>query len=72
MKITKDTRLTDAQIEALENLGYKRWTKYGKDRLYAGEACIGLEIDGQGRRVFYSALDGKRSAMPAPNGSQAA
>ena len=59
MKITKDARITDAQIEALEKLGYKRWTKYGKDRLYAAEACIGLEIEGQGRRIFYSALDGK-------------
>lgn len=67
MKITKDARITDAQIEALEKLGYKRWTKYGKDRLYATEACIGLEIEGQGRRVFYSALDGKEISHASAN-----
>lgn len=45
MTITTDTRITDEQIEALQGMGFRRWTKYGKDRLYANAEAIGLELD---------------------------
>lgn len=45
MTITTNTRITDKQIEALQNIGFRRWTKYGKDRLYANAEAIGLELD---------------------------
>lgn len=45
MTITTDTRITDEQIKALQDIGFRRWTKYGKDRLYANAEAIGLELD---------------------------
>ena len=45
MKIEFGTKLTDEQISAMENAGFHRWTKYGKDRLYANSDVIGLELD---------------------------
>jgi hypothetical protein len=39
------TALTDEQITKLENAGAKRWTKYGKDRLYIDADVIGLEVE---------------------------
>lgn len=33
------------EIEKLEAAGAKRWTKYGKDRLYIDAKVLGLELD---------------------------
>lgn len=38
-------RLTEEQIKKLEGIGFNRWTKYGKDRLYASEEAIGLSFE---------------------------
>lgn len=45
MEIIKGTQLTDEQITKLESAGFRRWTKHGKDRLYANAGAIGLELD---------------------------
>lgn len=45
MKITSGMKLTDEQIARLEGIGFRRWTKYGKDRLYANADVIGMELD---------------------------
>jgi ATP-dependent phosphoenolpyruvate carboxykinase len=39
-----DTRITDEQINALVQAGCKRWTKYGKDRLYIEPEFIGMDV----------------------------
>lgn len=36
--------LTDEQIEKLISLGAKRWTKYGRDRLYIRDAAENLGL----------------------------
>lgn len=41
-------KLTEAQIANLEDKGARRWTKYGKDRIYISgldKASFGLDID---------------------------
>lgn len=38
-------KLTDKQISALEELGFKRWKKSNHDRLYAKAELLGLECE---------------------------
>lgn len=45
MILNSNTHLTDEQIDALEGIGFNRWTKYGKDRLYITYKVLGLEFD---------------------------
>lgn len=61
MKLTTNTHLTDSQITALEGIGFNRWTKYGKDRLYADYEVIGLRLDRYNTGNISSAyLDGEK------------
>ena len=36
-------KFTEEQIKAMEDKGFKRWTKYGKDRMYVSAEQIGLK-----------------------------
>jgi len=38
-------KLNDTQIKALEEKGFKRWTKGTMDRLYINAETLGLEVD---------------------------
>lgn len=38
------SKMTDSQITALICLGFKRWQKYGKDRLYINPETLGVEF----------------------------
>ena len=41
----EDTEMmTEKMIAKLESKGFRRWSKYGKDRLYMTEQAAGLEI----------------------------
>ena len=43
--VTMTTKpLTNRQIELLESYGFRRWTKYGKDRLYAKPTCGAFDV----------------------------
>jgi hypothetical protein len=35
-------KITETKIEELQKLGFKRWTKNGKDRLYINATSLGL------------------------------
>lgn len=37
--------LDDVKIAAFEKAGFRRWTKYGMDRLYVTAKSIGLEVE---------------------------
>lgn len=37
--------MTNEQIAKLEEMGFKRWTKSGKDRLYVNAKDLGLDVD---------------------------
>lgn len=37
--------MTDELIKRLEDMGFKRWTKGGKDRLYVNAKELGLDVD---------------------------
>lgn len=37
--------MTNEQIARLEEIGFKRWTKAGHDRLYVDAKNLGLEVD---------------------------
>ncbi len=37
--------MTNTMIEKLVNAGFKRWTNYGKDRLYVDAEKLGLEYN---------------------------
>ena len=62
MKREIGQKLTDEQISALETAGFRRWTKYGKDRLYVNETVIGLEIETykSSGMISYSCLNGEK------------
>jgi len=62
MKITHGERLTNEQITILESAGFRRWTKYGKDRLYANAAVIGMELDfyKSSGAISHSVLNGEK------------
>ena len=63
MERTLGSRLTDEQIETLEKAGFRRWTKYGKDRLYASPAAIGLELDYyKSGNISYATLNGEQTS----------
>ena len=38
-------KLNDTQIKALEDKGFKRWTKGTMDRLYINANTLGLEVE---------------------------
>lgn len=37
--------INDETIAKLEGVGFNRWTKYGKDRLYINPKALGMEVD---------------------------
>ncbi len=37
--------ITDTQVARLEEMGGRRWTKEGKDRVYFGVESLGLEVE---------------------------
>jgi hypothetical protein len=60
-EVIKMAKLTDAQIDKLVKLGARRWTNYGKDRLYVTEKLIGLEVDRYGTgNISYAELNGEK------------
>lgn len=61
MERTKGMRMTYEQIKSLESIGFRRWTKYGKDRLYATAEAVGLSCTYYGTGNISSAsLNGER------------
>lgn len=64
MKRILNTALTTEQITVLESAGFKRWTKAGKDRLYANgkvAKTFGLEVDYYNSgSIRYAELDGDK------------
>ena len=53
-------KLTDTQIEKLVQIGARRWTNYGKDRLYVTEQMIGLDVDRYNSgNISYAELNGE-------------
>lgn len=54
-------KLTATQIDRLVERGARRWTKYGKDRLYITEQLIGLEVDRyKSGNISYAELNGEK------------
>lgn len=37
--------MKETMIAALENKGFSRWTRYGKDRLYADSKACGFDLE---------------------------
>lgn len=42
---TRRHETKDEMIERLEGLGFRRWTKYGKDRMYVDSELLGFECE---------------------------
>ena len=40
----KEGKMEKKTVEELENLGFKRWTKAGKDRMYVKAYALGLKV----------------------------
>lgn len=60
--------MTEKMIKALENKGFKRWTKGDHDRLYANPQNFGLEVEFyKSGYVFYAELNGEKISNNAAN-----
>lgn len=63
-KMTKELlNLNDKQIEKLISLGAKRWTKYGRDRLYIRDTAkeLGLDYDRYNTgNIRYASFNGEK------------
>ena len=54
--------LNEKIIKKLESMGFKRWTNYGYDRLYASATAIGMRYKTfkHSGRVSYATLNGEK------------
>lgn len=58
---SQKTESKEAMIKRLETLGFRRWTKYGKDRMYIDPEYLGFECDTyKTGNISWAAFKGER------------
>lgn len=53
----------EEMIKRLEGLGFRRWTNYGKDRMYINASYLGLECQYKAGRINKAYFDGEKMTI---------